>query len=150
MISMNLKRISLYGLLSLLFACHHDTDETAAIKKLLETESASWRSGDVATHAACWSVQPYSRILVSTFEGKTFDVDPKLMLGAAAGMGQGGSSSNSNYKMNISGHTAWVSHDEISVDTAGHKSYSYEVRLLEKIKGDWKITGQSIHVYKKE
>ncbi len=51
--------------------------------------------------------------------------------------------------MSIHGNDAWVSHDEVSTAADGQKSYSYEIRMLEKVDGDWKLAGQSIHLYKK-
>lgn len=126
-----------------------DKKEWNAIKSLLEKESATWRSGDVKGHADCWHIQPYSRILVS-LPDTVLDVPPALMINPPADMiGEGGYSVNSNYKMNISGNNAWVSHDELSVDKKGNKNYSYEVRILEKIKGKWKLVAQSLHIYKK-
>ena len=124
-------------------------DEEAAIRQLLEKESATWRSGDVKAHADCWHIQPYSRILVSLPDGTVTDVPPALMLNPPAAIfGKGGSSVNSNYKMNISGHTAWVSHDEESTSAEGNKTFSSEFRMLEKINGQWKLVGQSIHIHK--
>lgn len=122
-------------------------DETAAIKHLLEQESATWRAGDVAGHAACWHLQPYSRVLISTVEGRFLDVPPALLVAPSASMGQGGTSVNSNYRMNIAGNTAWVSHEEESTAKNGQKSYSTEIRLLEKLDGQWKLVGQSIHLH---
>ena len=123
----------------------------AAIKRLLEKESATWRSGDILEHAACWAIQPYSRILVSTADGTVIDVDPELIIRPTAEMvGKGGTSVNSNYKINVSGKNAWVSHDEVSTAKDGTKSYSYEFRILEKIRGQWKLVGQSIHMYKQK
>ena len=60
----------------------------------------------------------------------------------------GGFAVNSNYKMSIHGNNAFVSHDEISTTKDGKKSLSYEIRLLEKINGEWKLVGQSIHIDK--
>lgn len=129
--------------------CQSKTSESASIIKLLEKESTTWRSGDVKAHADCWQIQPYGRILVSTTDGNTFDVPPTLMVSPAPNsMGKGGSSANTNYQMNINGNNAWVSHNEESTDKDGQKSYSYEIRILEKINGDWKLVGQSIHLYK--
>ncbi|MFT3680423.1 MAG: hypothetical protein QM791_09140 [Ferruginibacter sp.] len=126
-------------------------NDSVAIVRILEKESATWRSGDMSAHAACWSIKPYSRILISTGDGKTLDVPPALMVNPPAGlMGKGGTSANSNYKMNVSNNTAWVSHDEISTSADGNQTYSYEFRMLEKIEGEWKLVGQSIHIYKKE
>jgi hypothetical protein len=65
-------------------------------------------------------------------------------------MGNGGFAVNSNYKMSINENNAWVSHDELSTDAEGKRTWSYEIRLLEKIKGQWKLVGQSLHIYKRE
>jgi hypothetical protein len=120
-----------------------------AIKNVLVKESASWRSGDVKAHAECWYVQPYSRILVSTADGKVIDVPVSFMITPPPGsMGKGGTSPNSNYKMNISGKNAWVSHDEESIAADGTKTYSSEFRILELIDGHWKLVGQSIMIRK--
>lgn len=125
--------------------------EEAAIIKVLEKESATWRSKDVEGHKDCWYIQPYSRILVSLPDGKTIDVPPASKQNMQAeNMGNGGFAVNSNYKMNISNSNAWVSHDELSTDAEGKKTWSYEIRLLEKIKGQWKLVGQSLHIYKRE
>lgn len=130
--------------------CSGQTDEEMIVS-LLEKESATWRSGDIEAHAACWAVKPYSRILVSTKDGECFDVPPDLMLNPPADMmGNGGTSKNSNYKMSINGESAWVSHDEESTTKEGVKTYTYEIRILEKINGSWKLVGQSIHPRKPE
>jgi len=125
-----------------------NTDE-AAIKQLLEKESATWRSGDMKGHAACWAIRPYSKIVVSTVDGKMIDVDPGMMISPPANMaGKGGSSVNTNYLVNISGNNAWVTHNEESTAADGTKSYTFEFRILEKINNEWKLVGQSIHAYK--
>lgn len=121
--------------------------DSLAIQQLLEKESATWRSGDFQAHADCWHIQPYSRILVSTTDGKTYDVPPALMKDPKTPMGDGGTSYNSNYHMSIHGDHAWVSHDEVSISKDGHKTYSHEIRILEKIEGAWKLVAQSIHQY---
>jgi hypothetical protein len=127
------------------------TDETESIKKLLEKESATWRAQDSKGHTECWHIQPYSRILVSTLEGKTYDVPPAAMIDSKPeAMGNGGFAVQTNYKISINGDTAWVSHDEESTSKEGRKTLSYEIRMLEKIKNQWKLVGQSIHIYKSE
>jgi hypothetical protein len=131
-----------------LFSCNQKTDERNAIIKLLEKESATWRAGDFAGHAACWHIQPYSRILISTAEGAVIDLAPDIMIKPSAHIGHGGVSVNTNYKMSINGNNAWVSHNEESTSKDGKKSYSYEIRILEKIDDQWKLVAQSIHVYK--
>lgn len=133
------------------FAYSQKIDEEAAIKKLLEKESATWRAKDVKGHKDCWYFQPYSRILVSLPNGQTIDVPPTAIQNEKPeSMGNGGFAVNSNYKMSINKNNAWVSHDELSTDAEGKRTWSYEIRLLEKIKGQWKLVGQSLHIYKKE
>ena len=128
-----------------------DVYDTSAIKQLLEKESDTWRSGDIQAHADCWQIQPYSKILVSTLDGKSFVVPPELMLHPPAGMaGKGGSAVNSNYTFSVHDNNAWVSHDEVSTTKDGVKSYSHEIRILERINGQWKLVAQSIHMYKPE
>lgn len=123
-------------------------DETEVIKKLLEKESATWRAADSKGHSECWYIQPYSRILISTPQGVTMDIPPTVMINTNPNaMGNGGFSVNTNYKMSINGNSAWVSHDEESTAKDGKKTFSYEIRLLEKIEGQWKLVGQSIHIY---
>lgn len=122
--------------------------EEDAIKELLVKESATWRSGDIKEHADCWHIQPYSRILVSNADGTVLDVPPSFMINPPANsFGHGGTFINSNYKMSIHGNNAWVSHNEESADKNGKKSYSFEIRILEKINGKWKLVAQSIHLY---
>lgn len=139
-----MKNICLLLLFTISFG--YGQNDKKSIISLLEKESSTWRSGDVEAHAACWAIKPYSKILVSTPEGRSIDVPPAIMLNPPANMmGNGGTSKNSNYKMNISGNNAWVSHDEESTSKDGVTTYTYEIRILEKIEGQWKLVGQSIH-----
>jgi hypothetical protein len=134
-----------------ILSCKPSLDETANIKHLLEKESATWRSGENKAHASCWHIQPYSKILSSTPDGQTYDVPPNKMVDISENnIAPGGSSVNSNYKMSINKKSAWVSHDEVSISKDGKKTYSHEIRLLEKIDHEWKLVGQSIHAYKTE
>jgi hypothetical protein len=124
--------------------------DSLAITQLLEKEAATWRNGDIKAHADCWLVKPYSKVLVSTADGKFIDVPVSAIINPnPSSLGQGGYAILSNYKMSIKNKTAWVSHNEESVAKDGAKTYSYEIRLLEKVKGEWRLVGQSIHVYKK-
>lgn len=131
-----------------LASCSTTQKNTAAIKALLDREAATWRAGDVQAHASCWVIRPYSTILVSTADGKCFEVPPDLMIHpSASSMGHGGTSTRSNYKFSIHGKAAWVSHDEVSESPDGKKSYSHEIRMLEKVHHQWKLVGQSIQLY---
>src|SRR3978361_889830 len=111
-----------------------EVNDTVAIKKLLEKESATWRSGDSKGHAECWHVQPYSKILVSLPNGKCYDVPAENILHPASGqVGNGGYAVNSNYGFSIHQNDAWVSHDEKSFAKDGTVTYSHEIKILEKI-----------------
>ncbi|TRX03470.1 endo-arabinase [Flavobacterium gawalongense] len=143
-------KLSFYLIISIsILGYSQKIDESESIKRLLEKESATWRAADSKGHTECWYIQPYSRILVSTAEGVTIDVPPTAMIDTnPSAMGNGGFSVNTNYKMSIHENNAWVSHDEESTAKDGKKTFSYEIRLLEKIEGQWKLVGQSIHIYK--
>nr|WP_314895588.1 endo-arabinase [uncultured Flavobacterium sp.] len=143
-------KLSFYLIISIsILGYSQKIDESESIKRLLEKESATWRAADSKGHTECWYIQPYSRILVSTAEGVTIDVPPTAMINTnPSAMGNGGFSVNTNYKMSIHENNAWVSHDEESTAKDGKKTFSYEIRLLEKIEGQWKLVGQSIHIYK--
>jgi hypothetical protein len=124
--------------------------DTLAVKQVVERESATWRSGDAKGHAGCWKIQPYSRVLVSTAEGKMYDVPTATIANSVATTAsRGGASSNSNYKISIIGNSAWASFDEESISKDGKKSYSAEFKILEKIDGQWKIVAMSVHAYNK-
>jgi hypothetical protein len=124
--------------------------DTVAIKQLLAKESTTFRSGDAKGHADCWKIQPYSRIVISTADGKMIEVPPAIMANPPASMmGKGGTFSVSNVKISVIGNSAWVSHDEESVSKDGKKSCTVEFKMLEKINGDWKIVGMSLHAYNK-
>lgn len=146
-----MKKILFAFLISLSSFCAgaQKVKDSIAIKNVLEKEAATWRSGDVKAHADCWSVQPYSRIFVSTADGNCYDVAPENVVNPPAGMmGKGGHAVLNNYTFSIQKKHAWVSHDEVSMAADGSKTYSHEIRLLEKINGQWKLVGQSIHIYK--
>lgn len=141
-----MKVILLFCCLILSFIASAQSDEEA-IKNVLVRESATWRSGDVVGHAACWAIKPYSKIIISTAAGKVYDVPPMNIVNPAPGsMGNGGSSSNRDYTFGITGNSAWVTHKEESITKDGKISHSTEIRMLEKIDGQWKLVGQSIHM----
>ena len=145
-----MKKLFLSGLvlLAAMNSRAQTTNDTLAIRQLLEKESTTWREGDIRAHADCWYIQPYSKILVSTPNGKCYDVPPESIIHPAPGMaGKGGHSINSNYLFSIHGDNAWVSHDEKSTSKEGTIAYSHEIRMLEKINNQWKLVAQSIHIY---
>ena len=107
--------------------------DSVAIIRLLEKEGNTWRTGDIKAHADCWADRPNGRILMSMADGRNIDVSPSVVINPSANMvGGGGFSIHSNYKMSVSTHTAWVSHDEVSIAKDGKETLSREVRLLEK------------------
>ena len=141
---------TIIGLFISVSAHSQSIPDTTAIKQLLEKESTTFRSGDVKAHADCWKIQPYTRIVISTADGKVIDVPPATMANPPTNMmGAGGTFSVSNVKISVIGNSAWVSHDEESISKDGKKTYTTEFKMLEKINGDWKIVGMSLHAYNK-
>ncbi|MBS1513220.1 MAG: endo-arabinase [Bacteroidetes bacterium] len=124
--------------------------DSVAIRLVLEKESATWRSGDVKAHASCWEARPYSKIIVS-LPDTVLDIPVAAVINPKPGsMGKGGYAVNSNYNMSIHGDYAWVSHNEESVAADGKHTHSYEIRMLEKINGQWKLVAQTIIIPKKQ
>jgi hypothetical protein len=86
--------------------------DSIAIKKLLTLEGLTWRTGNLAAHANCWSEQPNNFILVSTGKGAVMEVNPSLILHPSPEFfGTGGFSIHTNYTFSIHQNTAWVKHD---------------------------------------
>lgn len=127
-----------------------ESEETKIIN-LLKTEATTWRTGDLEAHANCWAERPYSKVMVSTNDGRVLDVPVSVIINPPEGMaGNGGRAELSNFSIQINGDTAWVGHDELSIGPDGSRTKSYEFRFLEKVDGQWKLIGQSIHVYPSE
>ncbi|MBL7814161.1 MAG: nuclear transport factor 2 family protein [Saprospiraceae bacterium] len=124
------------------------TADELAIQKLCETETQAWLSSDATTFNNCWQIRPYTRLLISTENNQTFAISADQMKAAQAdAMGGGGSFANTNYLFHIDGNTAWVTYDEVKTDTKGLQHPSHELRLVEKVNGEWKIVGMSVHHY---
>lgn len=145
------KKIILSALLflsALLNAMHAQSADETAIKKVCEAETRTWLDGDKAGHAACWHVQPSSLVMVSLPDG-TFITASGSDISATEdqGMGGGGSFTNSNYVIRISGNTAWATFDQTGADTKGNRMTAKELRILEKVNGEWKIVVMDAHLY---
>jgi len=123
--------------------------DSVAIRELLEKEAATWRSGDVKAHGDCWLIRPYSRILASRVDGGAIDISPSIIVNPPANLtGRGGRAIITGLKTSVHGNSAWVSHNEESVAEDGTRTYTYEIRLLEKENGQWKLVGQSTLAYR--
>ncbi|MEY2692190.1 MAG: hypothetical protein RIT03_580 [Bacteroidota bacterium] len=145
------KIASLLILLPILSNCDKPINEQAAIIDLLNNEAATWRAADPIAHAACWDVKPYGKIIISTADGQVIELSSEQVVNAPkSAMGKGGKAILSDFSFSIQDQSAWVSHTELSIDQAGDSTRSKEIRLLEKINGDWKLVGQSIHVLGKK
>jgi TolB protein len=145
-----MKKSILFLALSIVFGVHAQTAaDSIAIIQLLEKESRTWRSGDVAAHAECWQERPYNKVWFNRGDGQTLSFDASLLINPSPETtGQGGQAIFSNIKMNIFGERAWVNHDEVSVNVNGKETHTHELRFLEKVNGDWKLVGQSMYPYK--
>ena len=119
--------------------------DSLQIIQLLQKEGLAWRMGDKEAHSNCWQERPYGKILVAPKDGDAVNVPVSFIMNPPEGMlGNGGFAVHSNHRFAIYENNAWVSHDEVSIDKFGKESHSYEIRMLEKINGNWKLVGQSI------
>lgn len=135
-------------LLTFTFGNSQTNNDSVAIVNLLAKGAATFRSGDAKAYADCWKIQPYSVVLISTADGKSMSLPAESMVKASSHMGQGGFATATNYRMSLHGDNGWTSFDEISTAKDGTKSYSHELWMVEKINGEWKFVGVSIHSYK--
>ena len=123
-------------------------NDTLQILDLLEKESRTWRSGDIAEHASCWQERSYNKVWINRGGGELLDIPAEVIIHPSKEMtGQGGQAYLSNFQFNIYGDKAWVNHDEVSVGVDGKETYTHEMRLLEKVNGEWKLVGQSLYPY---
>jgi hypothetical protein len=130
------------------FAHAQTNKDSIAIVKLLEKAAITFRAGDAKGYADCWHVQPYSVILISTADGKAISIPAEALAKPSTAMGQGGFATATNYRMSIHNDDGWTNFDEVSTAKDGTKSYSYELWMVEKINGDWKLVAASMHFYK--
>ena len=121
--------------------------DTTSILQLIEKEGLSWRNGDLQGFKNAWLVKPNGIVFISTQEGNFIEVDPAKMANPTQEMiGSGGLAVHTNFKFNISGASAWVSHDQVAINKLGKASTSKEIRFLEKVADQWKMIGQSVHM----
>ena len=135
-------------LLTCAFTYSQTNDDSLSIIKLLEKAATTFRSGDAKAYADCWKIQPYSVILISTADGKALSIPAEALTHPSSSMGKGGFATATNYKMSVHGDNGWTSFDEISTSKDGTKSYSYEMWMVEKNNGEWKLVAASMHFYK--
>ncbi|MEO6636762.1 MAG: hypothetical protein ABIN25_00710 [Ginsengibacter sp.] len=136
-------------LLLILVCAHSQTNnDSLAIVKLMEKAAVTFRSGDAKAYADCWKVQPYSVVFISTADGKALSIPAEALAKPSSSLGQGGFATATNYRMSIHDDNGWTSFDEISTAKDGSKTYSYEVWMVEKVNGDWKLVAASMHFYK--
>jgi hypothetical protein len=137
----------LWCAMSLSTICAQSADE-AAIKKVCEAETQTWLNGDKAGHAACWHIQPYSLVMVSLPDGTFLTASgSEIKAVEEQAIGGGGTFANSNYVVRVNGNTAWASFDQTGADTKGNKKTSKELRVLEKVNGEWKVVVMNAHLY---
>lgn len=136
-----------FVLLSISAASAQSADE-AAIKKVIEAETAAWNAGNLQAQMACWQIQPNSRALITLADGAHWDFSAEMMKKPEPITATGATTMNTNYLISMKGDMAWSSHNQVSTAKDGSKTYSHEMRILEKIAGAWKIVGMSVHMYK--
>ncbi len=57
------------------------SDEEMAVRKLCEAETQAWMTSDLGSYQNCWQVRPYSRMLVTTEDGKAIVIEAEQMRG---------------------------------------------------------------------
>jgi hypothetical protein len=125
--------------------------DEAAIKKVIEAETAAFQVGELELWKSFWQIQPYTRALSTRADGVHFDITQEMLKNPPQGvLGRGSSCVNTNYLIHIStnGDMAWSSFDQVETRKDSTKAYAHQMRILEKINGAWKLVGSSVHWYK--
>ena len=144
-------RLTLLVFLIILQGKIYGQKDSLAIIRLLEKEGIAWRKGDVKAFTDCWAARPNGRIFNSSADGVSRAIPTSFMQNPPVNiMGSGGFSIHSNHDMSIGGNTAWVAHDEVSINKEGKETLSREIQLLEKLGGQWKLVGRSAQFYNPE
>lgn len=120
--------------------------EVEKIKKLIEAESFMYHNNpDRSVFLTYWLVNETSRMVVSNKNGTA--VIPSKSIEASVKNNTIPPPDNiksvfSNYMIRVSGKVAWASFDQ---KNSNSDVPFHEFRCLEKINGEWKILGSSVH-----
>ena len=127
------------------------TDERARIKAVIEAESAAWLKGDIEEWKSFWVQDGHvqhvnARPLLGLralygFDEMLRNFAPKLRQNVADESHRP-EINNENWRISIGADMAWATFDQtLPVDsaTSAVSGFHHEMRILEKVRGDWKI-----------
>ncbi len=146
-----MKKIYSLVLITFLFSCSESGNEND-VKKVIESESLSfYTDSNRSNFLRFWGDSKDMRIFYSSPERSQFYTSVNELkkttnkgLLPAANMAK---SSYSNYVIKLSGSVAWAMFDQKTITPDGSETYTHEFRSLERINGEWKIIGSSIHQF---
>ncbi|MEO6038127.1 MAG: hypothetical protein ABIQ93_06910 [Saprospiraceae bacterium] len=125
-------------------------DEEAAIKAVIEKETASFFSGDLAAWASCYKQDAHTLVISASLDGPTVTQGWEAVRKDAEEMHKGSPGpwkyqiERSNWRIQQSGNTAFALYDETLTFTDWPGThYNKEIRCLEKVGGAWKIVALS-------
>ena len=140
-------------LLSFSLISLHAQSEDVAVRKTIEDETRSFHTNsDRNVFLSYWNIIDATTMTYSGV-GNVINMTGADMRDAAQKgtipLADGSTASYENFIVRTSGTVAWASFTQIDTHKDGTKSPKLqEFRMLEKIKGAWKITCSSVHEIK--
>lgn len=133
-----------------LLAAFGRSDEEAAIKAVIEKETASFFAGDLTAMASCYKQDAQTVVCAAFLEGPMVNQGWEAIRKNAEEAHKGSTGAwkhrieRSNWHIQHSGNTAFALYDETLsfIDWPG-THFNKEIRCLEKVNGAWKIVALS-------
>ncbi|MBT8415469.1 MAG: LuxR family transcriptional regulator [Boseongicola sp.] len=122
-----------------------DAAEKDAIIAAINTETQTFADANFEAWAACWvqdervknvCVSSIGQSVISGWQNVQAEMKHALVHGGGCGMVR---FRQTNFEVTIDRQTAWVTFDQWAEDKDGGTWDSFETRILERVKGDWKI-----------
>jgi ketosteroid isomerase-like protein len=116
-------------------------EQEAIIKKLIEDERAAFHEGRANDILQMWKDDPKSFHVgaAHNFDNETI----KKLVPTLKSSGK--KVSISNYRIKINGNIAIADFDQVNTTANGGRETEHDVVMLERVSGEWKFIGSSIH-----
>jgi hypothetical protein len=125
--------------------------DTQAIRLVLEAETKDFLKMPLADLTAkYWLMDSLTQMAVSLLDGAHFVYSNELLSQATQKIHDQEvykEFHKSNYNIYWHGNSAFVTNDQYFVRLDNTKVYSYEMRVMKKVNGEWKIHLSSVHQF---
>ena len=122
------------------------SEEEAAVKNALDDQARLLYSGDTEVFSKLWKDDPKNFVIMSGTAGEFLEIDnEQVKKNYALNKPRNATPKCYNYKIKIVGNVALAHYDQDNMYNNGVKKTEHNLQILEKVNGEWKIIGKSIH-----